>query len=97
MLRSILYEVGAVDLAALGGATAILLACSLLASWIPARRASSRSPLCGRTEGGQSALAFPALDMQPFPCEQARRARRHPFQRRRFSLHDPAYDKTTAL
>ncbi|WP_158750381.1 FtsX-like permease family protein [Acidobacterium sp. S8] len=44
MLHSTLYEVGEVDLAALGIATAILLMSALLASFIPARRAANVEP-----------------------------------------------------
>ena len=45
MLHSSLYEVGEVDLAALGSATAILLLSALVASFIPAQRAASVEPV----------------------------------------------------
>jgi hypothetical protein len=45
MMRSSLYEVGAVDLTALGSATAILLLSALIASFIPAQRAASVEPV----------------------------------------------------
>jgi predicted permease len=45
MLHSSLYEVGEVDLASLGVATAILLLSALIASLIPARRAASVEPV----------------------------------------------------
>jgi len=45
MLHSSLYEVGEVDLAALGIATVILLLSALIASLIPARRAASVNPM----------------------------------------------------
>ena len=45
MLHSSLYEVGDVDLAALGSATAILLLSALIASFIPAQRAASVEPV----------------------------------------------------
>jgi predicted permease len=45
MLHATLYEVGGVDLAALGAATAVLLLSALIASLIPARRAASVEPV----------------------------------------------------
>jgi ABC-type antimicrobial peptide transport system permease subunit len=45
MLHSNLYEVGEVDLAALGIATASLLLSALIASFIPAQRAASVEPV----------------------------------------------------
>jgi ABC-type antimicrobial peptide transport system permease subunit len=45
MLHSNLYEVGEVDLAALGIATASLLVSALIASFIPAQRAASVEPV----------------------------------------------------
>jgi predicted permease len=45
MLHSSLYQAGAVDLAALGSATAILLLSALVASLIPAQRAASVEPV----------------------------------------------------
>jgi len=45
MLHSSLYQVGEVDLAALGMATAILLLSALIASFIPAQRAASAEPV----------------------------------------------------
>jgi ABC-type lipoprotein release transport system permease subunit len=45
MLNSSLYQVGEVDLAALGMATAILLRSALIASFIPAQRAASVEPV----------------------------------------------------
>jgi predicted permease len=45
MLHSSLYEMGEVDLAALGIATAILLLSALIASLIPAQRAASVEPV----------------------------------------------------
>jgi predicted permease len=44
-LHSSLYQVGEVDLAALGAATAILLLSALIASMIPAQRAASVEPV----------------------------------------------------
>lgn len=45
MLNSSLYEVGEIDLAALGIATAVLLLSALIASLIPAQRAASVEPV----------------------------------------------------
>ncbi|MGF7183847.1 FtsX-like permease family protein [Tunturiibacter psychrotolerans] len=45
MLHSSLYQVGEVDLAGLGMATAILLLSALIASFIPAQRAASVEPV----------------------------------------------------
>ena len=45
MLHSSLYQVGAIDLAALGIATALLLLSALIASVIPAQRAASVEPV----------------------------------------------------
>jgi ABC-type lipoprotein release transport system permease subunit len=44
MLHATLYEVGEMDLAALGAATAILLLSALIASLLPAQRAASVEP-----------------------------------------------------
>jgi ABC-type antimicrobial peptide transport system permease subunit len=44
-LRSFLFEIAPTDPLALGGATGILVAFALLASWIPARRASRVNPI----------------------------------------------------
>jgi ABC-type antimicrobial peptide transport system permease subunit len=44
MLHASLYEVGEIDLAALGAATAVLLFSALIASAIPAQRAASVEP-----------------------------------------------------
>ena len=45
VLRSLLYGVGPVDVASYAGAALILTAVALLASWIPARRATRVDPL----------------------------------------------------
>jgi ABC-type lipoprotein release transport system permease subunit len=44
MLHASLYNVGEVDLVALGAATAVLLLSALIAGLIPARRAASVEP-----------------------------------------------------
>jgi len=44
-LRSFLFEIAPTDPVTLGGATAILVAFALLASWIPARRAARVNPI----------------------------------------------------
>lgn len=44
-LRSFLFEIAPTDPLTLGGATAILVAFALLASWIPARRAARVNPI----------------------------------------------------
>ena len=44
-LRSFLFEIAPADPAALGAASAVLIAFALLASWIPARRASRVNPI----------------------------------------------------
>ena len=43
-VRSLLFEVGPTDPLALGGTVAVIGAFALLASWIPARRASRVNP-----------------------------------------------------
>ena len=43
-LRGLLYDVSPMDPIALGGAAVSLLAVTLLASWIPARRAAAVDP-----------------------------------------------------
>ena len=45
VLRSLLYGVGTTDIASYAGAAVILAAVALLASWIPARRATRVDPL----------------------------------------------------
>jgi ABC-type antimicrobial peptide transport system permease subunit len=45
VLRSLLYEVSPTDPLALAGASAILAAVAVLASWLPARRASLVDPI----------------------------------------------------
>ena len=45
VLRGLVYGVGVTDPLAFGGATAALLIVALLASWIPARRASKVDPV----------------------------------------------------
>jgi predicted permease len=44
-LKSLLYGVQPLDLAAIAGATAVLLLCAALAGWLPARRASAIEPM----------------------------------------------------
>ncbi|HEX4682092.1 MAG TPA: ABC transporter permease [Gemmatimonadaceae bacterium] len=45
VLRRLLFEVGAADPVTLGATTAMLLAISLFAAWLPARRAARADPL----------------------------------------------------
>jgi ABC-type antimicrobial peptide transport system permease subunit len=44
-LRSFLFEIAPTDPLTLAGASAILIAFALLASWIPARRAARVNPI----------------------------------------------------
>jgi ABC-type antimicrobial peptide transport system permease subunit len=44
-LESLLYGVKPLDLTAFLGAVFVLLACALLAGWLPARRAASIDPM----------------------------------------------------
>ena len=44
-LRSFLFEISPMDPLTLAGASAILIAFALLASWIPARRAARVNPI----------------------------------------------------
>jgi predicted permease len=44
-LKSLLYGVQPLDLAAIAGATVVLLICAALAGWLPARRASAIEPM----------------------------------------------------
>jgi len=44
-LKNLLYGVQPLDLAAIAGATAVLLLCAALAGWLPARRASAIEPM----------------------------------------------------
>jgi putative ABC transport system permease protein len=44
-LKSLLYGVEPLDVAAISGATAVLLICAVLAGWLPARRASAIEPM----------------------------------------------------
>ncbi len=46
LLSSLLFEVNPLDGMAIGGAVTVLLACSALAAWLPARRAASVEPMC---------------------------------------------------
>jgi putative ABC transport system permease protein len=51
IMQSLLFEVGAADPRVLAAVAALLLAVALLASWLPARRASRVDPLTAlRTE-----------------------------------------------
>ena len=45
VMRSLLFGVGALDVATLVGATAVLFAVAMLASWLPARRAARVDPV----------------------------------------------------
>ncbi len=45
LLKSLLYGVKPLDASAIAGAVAVLLMCSLLAGWLPARRAASIEPM----------------------------------------------------
>jgi putative ABC transport system permease protein len=50
-MQSLLFEVGAADPRVLAAVAALLLSVALLASWLPARRASRVDPLTAlRTE-----------------------------------------------
>jgi putative ABC transport system permease protein len=44
-LHSILYGVGSMDFAATGAVAVVLVAASLIASWVPARRAAAVQPM----------------------------------------------------
>jgi putative ABC transport system permease protein len=44
-LHSALYGVGSIDYAAIAAVALVLLSASLIASWIPARRAASIEPM----------------------------------------------------
>jgi len=46
LLSSLLFDVTPLDGMAMGGAVTVLLACSALAAWLPARRAASVEPMC---------------------------------------------------
>jgi ABC-type antimicrobial peptide transport system permease subunit len=45
VLRSTLFRLGAADPVAIGTAVALILAVTLLAGWLPARRASRLDPM----------------------------------------------------
>jgi putative ABC transport system permease protein len=45
LLSSLLFDVNPLDGMAIGGAVTVLLACSALAAWLPARRAASVEPM----------------------------------------------------
>ncbi len=45
LLSSLLFDVNPLDAKAIGGAVTVLLACSALAAWLPARRAASVEPM----------------------------------------------------
>ena len=44
IIAGLLYEVSATDMATLAGVAGVLLGAALLASWFPARRATTVSP-----------------------------------------------------
>jgi putative ABC transport system permease protein len=50
MLRRFLFGISSLDPLAMFGAAAVLVACALVASWLPARRASSVDPLVALRE-----------------------------------------------
>jgi len=44
-MKSLLFGVGSLDLAAMAAVALVLLAASLVASWLPARRAAAVEPM----------------------------------------------------